>query len=294
MASFPKAVNQVEQLIHERLGIIRRNYRSTGDVETSLMAAEALLATLGGASANRSSIQRAKLILFVCDLRLSRANSIADLDVVRCDAERASEILLSSTGEGEQAKKALAMASLYASVALKAQSKKDDAFRVLARAKSDLRRYFDTNFVDEILLTRQETLMREEESGFANLLQDVPIYLEAEPVEAYASTKRVFEFALNNSKISLAKNLLPLLNATFRQSAPELRPLAKISYQKNVGQFLLLTGGRSRASRLLRQAEAIAASLGFNGQVKQIRALLSEFESGGHGRLGEFRVDIGK
>ena len=150
----PKNLEQVERYISEKFDVIRANYRATGDAETSLLAVKSLVNDFCGVPAARSSVQLAKLITFVCDLHLSRAESIDDLEVVRNQAERSVQILLSSTEKGKRITQVLTSANLYFTVALKAQSKKDDTFEILKRAKFDLRRYFDTNFVDEILLTR--------------------------------------------------------------------------------------------------------------------------------------------
>ena len=282
---------QIDDYIGSKLDAIRANYRATGDAETSLLAAESLIKDFDGVPAAKGSVQLAKALTFVCDLRLSNASSIADLEVVKSNAEKGIEILYSSDNKSPMVVQSLASANLYLAVALKAGNRKDDAFDTIKRAKSEMRRFFDTNYIEEVLLTRQEILMQEEESGFSKLLDLVPDYIDKVPHEAYASIKRVFEFALNRNQASLAGNLLPALNETFRISSSRLGPLAKISYQKNLGHYYLCVGELNSAERILDVALRQAIALGYHGQAKQISALLEKVRDGGVGSLGTFKID---
>ena len=281
---------QIEEYIGKQLKNLRRNYRSTGDSGTALIAADAIVLRFEGMPAARASQQLAKLYSFVCDLRLAHVSSFEDLEAVRESAEKSLSLLYASPEKSPRAIQSIASASLYLAVALKAGGKIDESFRSIDQAKKDLKRFFDTNLLDEVSLSRQEVLMRQESSGFSKLLEGIPGYLDHSPDEAYASTKRVFEYALNHGLMFLAEELFPLLRETYRLSADKLSPVARISFQKNVGHFYIISGKPEAAVRVLKAALSQAVSLGFKGQELQISGLLNEMMHGRGPVLDPFRL----
>ena len=276
-------LEQIENYIAVQLKILRQNYRSTGDSQTALLVADSISSRFTNIPAARASYQLAKLYSFVCDLRLAHASSIKDLEVVKISAEKSLSLLYASPDKSLRAIQSISSASLYLSVALKAGGKIDESFRSIDQAKKDLRKFFGANRLDEIV-------MRQESSGFAELLEGIPGYLDGSPDEAYASTKRVFEYALNCRLLPLAENLLPFLKETYRISADKLSPVARISFQKNVGHFYLIAGERDAAGRVLKVALNQAVSLGFKGQELQISRLLDEIRDGKGLGLNPFKL----
>lgn len=290
MVSIKKEPTQLDQYICEKLNLLRSNYKQTGDAGTVLLAAEALVSKFHGVPGSLSSYHLGKLLTFVSDLKLSRASTISELYVVQRTAERTIEILRSSVGNQGNLIQAISSASLYLAVALKAQRKYDESFRILRQAKLELRQYYDTNYLDEILLTRQETLQRQSQIDFINLLDNVPQYINSSPHEAYASLKRVLEYCLNHGHMRLARDILPLFMETYRLAAEKLSLLSKISFQKNMGHFFILDGQKKKANKILNNALFYARSLGYKGQAMQIEMLISEIECGNHAFLIPFVI----
>lgn len=243
-----------------------------------MIAAEAIAKRFCEIPVALNSLHLGKLFTFICDIKLSHAKTFSDLDIVRETAEKSLDILIRSPEKSNRTLQSLMSANLYLAVALKAQDKKEDAFRVTYRAKRDLRKHFDADYLDEILITRQEILMKEDNKEFSKLLDMVPRYLDVSPHEAYASVKRVFERCLNLGWINQAEKLLPVMTESFRHSADKLSPLAKVSFQKNLGHFYLMNGEKKRAKRMLSRAYYQANFLGFHGQKTQISNLLIELD----------------
>lgn len=279
-----------KNLIIEKIEKVRSNYQHTGDASTALLAAEALCFELEVTTGLNRSLEFARLYTFVCDLRLSLATNIEDLRAVSKAAENSIQILQSMPGVGSESIQALASANLYLAVAQKASSDNDESLRTLKIAKRDLRKFFSSTYVDEVMLTRQEALLYQEERLFKEILDEVPKYIVSHPHEAYASSKRVFEYCLNNGKIRLAKALVPLLKETYRQAAHRLPKIAKISFIKNLGHYHLQEGDLARATKYLTLALNASKEMGFVGQMKQINALLNNVGNIEHAFLETFKL----
>lgn len=280
----------IDSYVGNSLDAIKANYRSTGDVEIALLSVCGLIANVETLKSSNRSYKYCKLLTFYCDLKLATASSSADLEHIKNTAEKALDVVSRSSNEDKVIMNALASGYLYLSVALKANRDPDESLRVLNRAKKDLRKHFDPSYVDEILLTRQEILIRQDDRGFGELIDRLPSYIDSSPVEAYASIKRVLERCLNLGALKDAENLMPVFKEIFRMASPELGLLAKISFQKNLGHYLLLQNSTKKARRVLQRALRDSISAGFVGQSRQIHSLLSEIDGGTNPELPTFII----
>ncbi len=259
---------------------IKDGYDATGDYNTALIAIQAILGGASEKAKRELAFELGRLRTLECNIRLSSARNISDLKLVVEKAQDALDLLGVSGEARGNLVAALSSATLYLAVALKASGQSDSAIDVIVRAKRDLRRHFDTNYHDEILLEHQEVLIRQESKLFANLFDNVFSYIEDDPVEAYASVKRVFEAFLNKGMQSAARELLPLFKFLFRHVSGRLGTVARVSFQKNIGHYFLIENNRSAAKRVLERALQQAEAHGFSGQAIQIRSLLVDLNDG--------------
>jgi hypothetical protein len=170
--------------------------------------------------------------------------------------------------------------ALVNSIASKALGDRDKAFQSLEMNETRISRLLDTNWVDLIPLRRQRVLLAQRKDDFIELANDASKYRYSHPAEYYASLKRFFEYLLNQRYIDLARESFPALQSAYKGTALVLPLVAKVSFLKNTGHYLILEGSPRKGMAFLTQAISAAVQFNLHGQARQIAQLIQEAPTG--------------
>lgn len=230
-----------------------------------------------------TSPELAKLLLLEADHRLSLATK-EQVEEAFDLAENAIYIAAKHRGSGDISVDVIGEAALVAAVCLKALGMRDESMTYLSTA---LREYKLDEFTGVPLL-RQAVMMTEDMNQHLRLLAGADAYRLSRPKDYYRTLKRVFEALVREQRMRTADALLPELVRSFGQCQHQLSLSARVSFIKNLGQYVGCKGETHRSKRLLDVALVASAAYGLRGQERQIREMLRELSEGQRPASGTF------
>jgi len=201
-------------------------------------------------------------------------------------ADSACEILSATAQPTDDEFELLSEALLIAGVSLKAIGMFDESIGYM---RTEAKRH-EFSAIEGVALNRQEAMMQQDLNWHLRLLNDSLAYRSARPREYYRTLKRTTELLLNRGEYRAADEIAPELGRAFLSALPNLTGLARISFVKNIAQILAARGESYRALRLLDLCLRAATASRFDGQARQIRALMHDLQEGKQLTLTTFEV----
>ncbi|MEA3041996.1 MAG: hypothetical protein QOC65_1485 [Sphingomonadales bacterium] len=280
----------LDEFLLPRVNHLRELHRRGGDPFLIRSAAIGLAQQVDGMLGVRSSLQHARLQSLIADSYLEEGYDAYALEIGLGYAEAALETIGRVSRPSNELVQARAYVSLQRGVMLKALGRFEESIRSMSRERKWLTARVGATDLDTIPLSRQEVLMRQELTGFAQLSAGAPAYSQAHPAEYYRTIKRVFEFCLNRDLVEDARALFPHFCLAFRLISQTASVLSHVSHAKNVGHYRLVTGDALGAVRLWKLALEHARALHLHGQCRQLEALLAGALSNDRAKLIPFFV----
>lgn len=259
-----------------------RRYQREGKARALLPAARSLVACLKPLT-GRGSMAMAQVFGLHAALSLAAALP-GGADEALPSAQAAAREAAQGSPLSHERLQFIAEQEMVSAVCLKA---KGDSERCVDHCLSAATFLGDTSLA--IPLLRQWALIEQDEKLFVRVVE-ASTDRSVSDKEQYRSSKRSFEYHLNQRNLRGAERLLRPTLETYRLAKADLDHIATVSLLKNIGQYLALKGEDDRANRILRSAGVLAEGAGFNGQLVQIVDLLSDIRAGHEVRLETFRI----
>lgn len=273
---------------------LKKAYSQTGNPSAIIAAALGLVrGPFIEGRAHRGSLQLARLRHFVAELYLATGprGGLAAVDHAQGAVDELGHIGRVTVGT----RKLLVDSSLTWAVGQKMTGATDESHRTLRESTERALHGFAGSFVDVVPLVRQELMMRQTFVAHEALASQAPGYADVRPQEYYRTVKRIFEYLLNQDRLSQAERLLPEFRRAFRVVAPRSSPISHVSFQKNIGQYYARSGFTREAAGVLLRTYTSALTLGLGGQAAQVKALMEGLHEGGSElRLITANVSMGR
>lgn len=187
--------------------------------------------------------------------------------------------------------KALSSIYLMKSISEKAKRESDKAYMTLEEVERDP---WIMKKDDLLLMTpvfRQRMMMEQTVASHMKLLERASLLKKVNPLEYFRTIKRVFEFCINSGNTVAAEKLIKEVLLAYNGIKTDVPPITKISLLKNMGQANVLFGEKELAISQLQNALRDARYYKLEGQVTQIKNLISAAHEGNVvGKLTTFRV----
>ena len=270
----------VDRFLLPQVQSLKREYQHIGDPHILYLAAQGLAATMRPVRPVERSFQYARLLSFLGEMLIAQGRDSRTLSVAADHLDRALDVLRNVSGVNSEVLRAHVQVELLAGIVHKALGDRDVSFRRIERAKRTITHGLGGSPVDVIPLTRQEVIMAQTVEGHRSLLENAYRYREVRPKEHYRSIKRAFEFSLNRGHRRDIETVVGEFIISFDRIADDVSPISSVSFHKNIGQYLILTGRIEDAVYLLTRTRSFAVAGNLIGQVRQIDRLISEARGG--------------
>jgi len=268
--------SEADELAKPALQLLRTQYRTSPNVQIVYAEGIQILERATRLNGADNAFYVAALESFLADILLALAPDASAINNARNLSDTALLRIESTESPKTNVTEVATHTALLNAIASKAMGDRDSAFRSLETNETRLARFLDMTWVDLVSLRRQRVLMLQRKEDFIQLANDAPRYRNSHPAEYYASLKRFFEYLLNQRYIDLARQSFPALQLAYERTSSELPLVAKVSFLKNTGHYLILEGSPRKGMSVLTQAMSAAVQFNLHGQARQISQLIQE------------------